>query len=85
MKENIFYNTTDAQLRHIYEQILKGRNDGLRPRCLDEYIHQLQKEYPLSFGEAWSYAERMFWDEVGKRYFKRDSSEFRCQVVHKLT
>lgn len=65
----IFEDVSDMQMKYLYEQILQGREYGLRPRCLDEYIREVQKAYKMSFGEAWSYAEKLFWDEVGKRYF----------------
>ena len=68
--EELFKNVSDEQLKFLYEQILAGRIEGLRPRCLDEYIRQVQKVFPLSFGEAWSYTEKIFWDEAGKRYFE---------------
>lgn len=65
----IFEDISDTQMKYLYEQILQGRDGGLRPRCLDEYIREVQKAYQMSFGEAWSYTEKLFWDEVGKRYF----------------
>lgn len=67
--EELFKNVSDEQLKFLYEQILAGRIEGFRPKCLDEYIRQVQKIFPLSFGEAWTYTEKAFWDEVGKRYF----------------
>ncbi len=69
MKE-LFKNLSDEQLKILYEQILEGRMEGMRPRGLDEYIRQVQKVIPLSFGESWSYVEKEFWDEVGRRYFE---------------
>lgn len=71
MKENeLFSRTSDTQLKYLYEQILSGREQGLRPRALDEYIREVEKMCQMSFGEAWGYTEKLFWDEVGRRYFK---------------
>lgn len=67
--EELFKNISDEQLKFLYEQILTGRIEGIRPRCLDKYIRQVQKVFPLSFVEAWDYTEKIFWDEVGRRYF----------------
>lgn len=65
----IFEDVSDMQMKYLYEQILQGREDGLRPRCLDEYIREVQKAYRMDFGESWRHTEKLFWDEVGKRYF----------------
>lgn len=35
---NVFSETSEEELLHIYKEILQGREDGLRPRCLDKYI-----------------------------------------------
>lgn len=67
--ENIFEKVPKEQLKYLYEQILDGKDKGLRPRCLDDYIHEVKSKYPLSFGEAWKYTEELFWEEVAKRYF----------------
>lgn len=70
MKENeLFSRTSDTQLKYLYQQILAGREQGLRPRALDEYIREVEKTYQVSFGEAWKITEKLFWDEVGRRYF----------------
>lgn len=71
MIEDIFKNVSEAQLKIIYEQIIAGREEGLRPRILDNYIREVRKAYELSFGEAWKYTEKLFWDEVGRRYFRQ--------------
>ena len=70
--DNIFKNQSKEQLRYLYEQILIGREDGLRPRCLDDYIRKVQSIYPLTFGEAWRYTENLFWEEIAKRYFSEE-------------
>lgn len=70
-KIEIFRDVNDDELRYIYEQILKGRREGVRPRCLERYIKKVREAYPtLDFGEAWRYAEGLFWVEVGRRYFE---------------
>ena len=70
-KVEVFRDVTFEELKHIYEEILKGREDGLRPRCLDKYIEKVMEIYgTLSFGQAWRYTEGLFWDEVAKRYFE---------------
>lgn len=69
--DELFKNVSDEQLNFIYRKILAGRAEGLRPRCLDEYIRKVQEFFPLTFSEAWSYAEKAFWDEVGRRYFSK--------------
>lgn len=69
-KVEVFRDADFEELKHIYEEILKGREEGLRPRCLDKYIEKVRAIYStLSFGEGWKYTERVFWDEVGRRYF----------------
>lgn len=67
--EELFKDASDSQLKFLYEQILAGRIEGLRPKCLDEYIRQVQKVYHMDFGEAWRHTEKLFWDEVGRRHF----------------
>lgn len=68
-EDDLFSKISDTQLKHLYEQILDGRDKGLRPRVLDEYIREIEKIYQISFGEAWRLTEKLFWDEVGRRYF----------------
>lgn len=85
----LFSKTSDVELNYIYEEIVKGRENGLRPQCLDIYIRKVRDTYPaLSFGEAWRYAENAFWDEVGYRHFsdsrrapKVDKEEPSCVVT----
>lgn len=74
-KINVFSETSEEELLHIYKEILQGREDGLRPRCLDKYIQVIQQKYPLSFGEGWRYAENSFWEEVARRYFSQIENE----------
>ncbi len=71
MVEDIFKNVSYTQLKFLYGQIIAGREEGLRPRCLDEYIRVVRNVYQMSVGEAWSYTEKLFWDEVGRRYFEQ--------------
>lgn len=68
--EELFRECSDTQLRYLYGQIMAGREDGLRPRALDEYIRKIEKLYSVGFGEAWRVTEKLFWDEVGRRYFE---------------
>lgn len=72
---NVFSDVSEKELLHIYKEILQGREDVLRPRCLDKYIQIIQQEYPLSFGEGWRYAEIFFWEEVARRYFSQIENE----------
>lgn len=67
--KNVFENESYETLKSLYNDILKEREEGLRPHSLDTYIEQVQKTYPLTMGEAWRYTENMFWEEVGRRYF----------------
>lgn len=67
--EKLFSNISDTQMKYLYSQILSGREKGLRPTELDEYIRKVQKQYQMDFGEAWRHTEKLFWDEVGRRYF----------------
>lgn len=69
MEEKIFSPLSDMELKKIYTDILQGREEGLRPKCLDPYIKKVREKYPLSFAEGWSYTEKLFWNEVGKRFF----------------
>lgn len=71
--KNVFENESYETLKVLYDDILKEREEGLRPHSLDKYIDQVQKVYPLTMGEAWRYAENMFWEEIGRRYFVEQS------------
>lgn len=67
---DVFRAADYEELKHIYKEILKGREEELRPRCLDPAIEEVRKVYNMSIGEAWRYAEGLFWEEVGRRYFQ---------------
>lgn len=67
--KNIFVNESYEVLKSLYNDMLKAREEGIRPRSFDKYIEKVMEAYPLSFGEAWRYTENMFWEEVGRRYF----------------
>lgn len=69
MNENVFSELTPEELKTLYMGILKAREDGMRPRVLDDYIRKVQAEYPLTFGEAWKHTEQLFWEEIAKRFF----------------
>lgn len=69
MIENVFSGLTFEELKVLYAGILEAREEGIRPRILDEYIRQIKEKYPLSFGEAWRYTEQLFWEEIAKRFF----------------
>lgn len=71
MDKKIFSELTSEELKMLYAEILKAREEGLRPRVLDKYIRQVHTIYPLTFGEAWKHTEQLFWDEVAKRFFER--------------
>lgn len=70
--EELFRNISETQMKYIYNQIMKGREEGLRPRVLDDYIREVQKKYQMDFWEAWRSTEKLFWNEVGRRYFSDD-------------
>lgn len=70
--EELFSKTSEKQMKYLYGQIMAGRDQGLRPRALDDYIREVQKKYGMDFGEAWRHTEKLFWDEVGRRYFSDD-------------
>ncbi len=66
----VFRDVDFEELKHIYEEILKGREEGLRPRCMNKYIEKVRAVYTtMNFGEAWRHTENLFWDEIGRRYF----------------
>ena len=69
MIENVFSGLTLEELKVLYAGILEAREEGIRPRILDEYIRQIKEKYPLSFGEAWRDTEQLFWEEIAKRFF----------------
>lgn len=71
MDKEIFSELTSEELKMLYAEILKAREEGLRPRVLDKYIQQVQTMYPLTFGEAWKHTEQLFWEEVVKRFFEQ--------------
>lgn len=68
--KNIFENESYETLNALYNDIIREREEGLRPPSLDKFIEQIQKDYPLTVGEAWRYTENMFWEEVARRYFQ---------------
>lgn len=69
-KIEVFRDVDFEELKHIYEEILKGREEGLRPRCLDKYIEKVMEVYRISeYANAWKFTEGIFWDEIGRRYF----------------
>lgn len=68
--EDLFDGKTDEELKIVYEEILRAREDGLRPRILDSYIEEVRSVHPLSVAEGWKFTEQLFWEEVAKRYFK---------------
>lgn len=71
MDKKIFSELTSDELKTLYAEILKAREEGLRPRVLDKYIRQVQAIYPLTFGEAWKHTEQLFWEEAAKRFFEQ--------------
>lgn len=71
MDKEIFSELTAEELKMLYAEILKAREEGLRPRVLDKYIQQVQTMYPLTFGEAWKHTEQLFWEEAAKRFFEQ--------------
>lgn len=71
MDKKIFSGLASEELKTLYVEIRKAREEGLRPRALDKYIRQVQTIYPLTFGEAWKHTEQLFWEEAAKRFFER--------------
>ena len=65
----LFKNVDDTELKHICDEIYKGREEGLRPRILDSYIQKIREIYPVDIAGGWKMVEQLFWEEVGKRYF----------------
>ena len=49
--KNPFGNETDNELKSIYEEMLKAREEGIRPRILDIYIQEVRNNYPLNVAE----------------------------------
>lgn len=68
--KNPFEDKTDEELKYIYEEIIKAREEGLRPRILDSYIQEIRNNYPLNVAEGWKFTEQLFWEEVARRYFE---------------
>lgn len=68
--KNPFEDKTDEELKYIYEEIIKAREEGLRPRILDSYIQEIRNNYPLNVTEGWKFTEQLFWEEVARRYFE---------------
>lgn len=67
----LFKGVDDTELKHIRDEIYKGREEGLRPRLLDPYIQKVRKIYSFTIVDAWKYVEQLFWEEVARRYFGR--------------
>ena len=67
---NPFENRTDEELKIIYKEILKTRQEGLRLRILDSYIQDVRCVYPFTVSEGWKCIEQLFWEEVARRYFE---------------
>ena len=65
----LFKGVEDTELKHIRDEIYKGREEGLRPRILDSYIQKVRYIYSFTLMDAWKYVEQLFWEEVGRRYF----------------
>ena len=59
MITNMFAALDKKELREIYDAIAVSREEGMRPRILDEYIRQVREVYLLSVGEAWKYTEQL--------------------------
>ncbi len=68
--KNPFGNETDNELKSIYEEMLKAREEGIRPRILDIYIQEVRNNYPLNVAEGWEFTEQLFFEEVARRYFE---------------
>lgn len=75
MITNMFAALDKKELREIYDAIAVSREEGMRPRILDEYIRQVREVYPLSVGEAWKYTEQLFWEEIALRFFKSENAQ----------
>ncbi len=52
----------DPRVRNFIEEL-----DGYQKKAFDDS----KKSYQMSTGDAWSCTEKLFWDEVGKRYFEQ--------------
>lgn len=65
----LFKSVEDTELKHIRDEIYKGREEGLRPRILDPYIQKVRYLFSFTLVDAWRYVEQLFWEEVGRRYF----------------
>ena len=68
---DIFDNVSDIELKNIFEDIAESRNCGNRPRSLDSYYNEVMNLCKMkTIGEAIPLTDRLFYDEVAKRYFK---------------
>ena len=67
---DIFKDTSDDELKSIYNDILKSEEDGLRAKSLDFYAENLREICKFKmFAQAPSFAKELFYEEVAKRYF----------------
>lgn len=67
---DIFKDTSDDELKSIYNDILKSEEDGLRAKSLDFYAENLREICKFKmFAQATSFAKELFYEEVAKRYF----------------
>ncbi len=69
---DIFKDTSDDELKSIYNDILKSEEDGLRAKSLDFYAENLREICKFKmFAQAASFAKELFYEEVAKRYFNK--------------
>lgn len=69
---DIFKDVPDDELKIMYDDILKSKEDGVRPRSLDKYARQVQEicKYDM-FSKATDFSKELFYEEVAKRYFNK--------------
>ena len=69
----IFKNVTDAEMVEMYKDIQKSKEEGLRPRRLDEYVNIIKEKCHFEMlSQATDFTVKLFYEEVAKRYFSKE-------------
>lgn len=70
---DLFQDLTKEQLEALNKDRLKSKEEGLRPRSFDPYIAKIREQYPLDVANGWSFAEKLFLEEICERFFYETS------------
>lgn len=67
---DIFKNTSDNELKIIYNDILKSEYEGIIPKSLNIYAKKLEDICKFEIpAQAINLAKELFFKEIAKRYF----------------